>query len=417
MKERMNPTILDIRVDGVKVGKVNEVEADRIVELVHELLCDPDFSFQQRSVGVISLVGDEQSRLIRGRLLDAIGPEKIARHRVLVGDPPSFQGAERDVVFLSMVCSRGHVPTQNQLMHFQRGNVAMSRARDRCVLVRSLDLADIPSRDDVKVQIIEYFSSQQDHQGQIGQQVLQVDRPFKTLLTKILEDRGFAVRSMGTVWRDALCVESQGGDPDARAAILVESDGEPSHQWKSNFLQQKAIERVGWKSLRIDALSMIVDLKDVVTSVIDFLSMAGVEGPGTVDVEDNDVASIDVGIQIEVHNGVEQDLPPENPLEDEVEVVTISSNEESVRRQSKRTGGINDMSDEFPPEDEFDAGEFGEVVQLDFLRERGLGRPASGREESSSSEASDGDHSGDEEEPARKGYSRRRKNRRLDSYA
>jgi hypothetical protein len=41
-------------------------------------------------------MGEEQSRLIRSRLLDAIGPQRMAQHSILVGDPPSFQGTERD---------------------------------------------------------------------------------------------------------------------------------------------------------------------------------------------------------------------------------------------------------------------------------------------------------------------------------
>lgn len=136
--ERLTPSLVDVRVNGIKVGKTNEAEANKIVELVQEIMNLPGNKVKPRSIGVISLIGDEQSRMIRGRLLDAVGPEKMARHNVLVGDPPNFQGAERDVVFLSMVCSRGKVPTQSQLMHFQRANVAMSRAKDRCVLVRSI---------------------------------------------------------------------------------------------------------------------------------------------------------------------------------------------------------------------------------------------------------------------------------------
>jgi len=104
--ERLSPSIVDVRIDGVKSGKVNQREADKIVELIKELLSEPDVDILNRSIGVISLVGDEQARIIRGRLLDSIGPERMARHNILVGDPPSFQGAERDVIFLSMVCSR-----------------------------------------------------------------------------------------------------------------------------------------------------------------------------------------------------------------------------------------------------------------------------------------------------------------------
>ncbi len=97
--ERITPSIIDIRIPkGMKVGKVNEGEADEIVRRVAKIVESHTRGSQQnrRSIGIISLMGDEQSRLIRGRLLDTIGPQRMAQHSVLVGDPPSFQGTERD---------------------------------------------------------------------------------------------------------------------------------------------------------------------------------------------------------------------------------------------------------------------------------------------------------------------------------
>jgi superfamily I DNA and/or RNA helicase len=88
--ERLSPSIVDVKVrNGVKVGKVNEKEADEIVRQVKDFVSDLSANTTPRSIGIISLVGDDQSRLIRGRLLDAVGPQLMARHDVLVGDPPS----------------------------------------------------------------------------------------------------------------------------------------------------------------------------------------------------------------------------------------------------------------------------------------------------------------------------------------
>jgi superfamily I DNA and/or RNA helicase len=71
------------------------------------------------------LIGEEQNRLIRGRLLDSIGPQKCKEHNILISEPPNFQGAEGDIIYLSMVSSPGSVPTQSQLFHAQRANVAL----------------------------------------------------------------------------------------------------------------------------------------------------------------------------------------------------------------------------------------------------------------------------------------------------
>jgi hypothetical protein len=102
--ERITPSLLDVKVPGgVKHGKTNEQEAEEIVRRVEVMVSDPQSC--RRTIGVISLMGDEQSRLIRGRLLDSLGPQIMSKHDVLVGDPPAFQGAERDgTIAMSMVC-------------------------------------------------------------------------------------------------------------------------------------------------------------------------------------------------------------------------------------------------------------------------------------------------------------------------
>jgi AAA domain len=96
--ERITPSLVDVKVPGgVKHGKTNEQEAEEILRRVGAIVSDPHSS--RRTIGVISLMGDEQSRLIRGRLLDSLGPQIMSKHDVLVGDPPAFQGTERDSTF------------------------------------------------------------------------------------------------------------------------------------------------------------------------------------------------------------------------------------------------------------------------------------------------------------------------------
>jgi superfamily I DNA and/or RNA helicase len=102
--ERLTPSIVDVRIpNGSKEGKINEREINeivrRVVVIVNSQRSARPLGLRFRSIGVISLMGEEQSRLIRSRLLDAIGPHRMAQHSILVGDPPSFQGTERDSTF------------------------------------------------------------------------------------------------------------------------------------------------------------------------------------------------------------------------------------------------------------------------------------------------------------------------------
>ena len=88
-----------------------------------------------RSIGVVSLLGDEQALEIWERLTDEFGPEILQRHHIACGDARTFQGKERDIMFLSMVSApneRGRVLSRD--MFAQRFNVAASRARTACTL-------------------------------------------------------------------------------------------------------------------------------------------------------------------------------------------------------------------------------------------------------------------------------------------
>lgn len=81
-----------------------------------------------RSIGVVSLIGSKQAALINRMLVEELGEEAMLRHRIACGDSATFQGNERDLVFLSMVADP-NVKAAQTAMHFeQRFNVAPSRA-------------------------------------------------------------------------------------------------------------------------------------------------------------------------------------------------------------------------------------------------------------------------------------------------
>ena len=102
--ERLDPPLIDIYVPHGTRGrrkKVNEAEADIIVEEIAAFTARPEM--RNRTIGVISLVGAEQAEHIRSRLSRNIGEEIMQRHSILCGDSATFQGSERDIVYLSMV--------------------------------------------------------------------------------------------------------------------------------------------------------------------------------------------------------------------------------------------------------------------------------------------------------------------------
>src|SRR5690606_7471865 len=76
------------------------------------------------------------------------------------GDARTFQGKERDVMFLSMVCAPNDVGAPLSRDSFaQRFNVAASRARDRMYLVRSVQPEQLPESDRLRRRLIEHFAA------------------------------------------------------------------------------------------------------------------------------------------------------------------------------------------------------------------------------------------------------------------
>ena len=163
--ERLVPPLIDILVeDGERRGKskVNPREADVVVAEIERIIEDPTLSViggderKPRSIGVISLIGSDQAAFIQKRLMDRVGEAAMVRHRIICGDSATFQGDERDIVFLSMIADRKRKQAQTALQYEQRFNVALSRARDRMILVRSVSESDLNPKD-LKAKIIRHF--------------------------------------------------------------------------------------------------------------------------------------------------------------------------------------------------------------------------------------------------------------------
>ena len=97
--------IVPFRVNGLRKGrsKVNEEEADAIVALMKACLEHSEYA--SKTFGVISMLGDDQVKLINRKLVDGIPLAEYEKHQILCGNASNFQCDERDVIFLSLVDS------------------------------------------------------------------------------------------------------------------------------------------------------------------------------------------------------------------------------------------------------------------------------------------------------------------------
>ncbi|KAL7549498.1 hypothetical protein ACHAWF_012762 [Thalassiosira exigua] len=389
--EALTPSLIDVYLrNGRKVGKQNEEEANLVVNMIADLVkVGQKAQRQQRhkTIGVISLVGDEQSRLIRRKLLDKIEPEAYRRHGILVGEPPSFQGSERDIIFLSMVSSPGSVPTQSQQMYHQRINVALSRARDRMVLVRSINRSHIPSNEDAKVAVIDFFgefaskdisddsSTEDDDCSFVNSQSFNT-KPMRQRIvgniTSTLAKAGYKVRPMGVVWEGGICVEDEAtGD---RAAINIEHFGELKQEWAAALSQQRAIERVGWQCYRLDAFAWLLNCRSAMQLLQSFLCSAAVNPKKKFAEEGLGVDNASAGPPRRVNNVPEDDTGSSNN-DDGGTFVRILSDDESKVGGNTHQGNDSNAVNGDEESDGIDPNQYGSVITLCGLTKRASNEP------------------------------------------
>jgi very-short-patch-repair endonuclease len=273
--ERLDPPLVDIMVeDGYRKGKVNPPEVDCIVDAISRISDDP--AMKGRSIGVTTLLGQEQAVAIQTAIEQVLGTEVMLRHDIRVGEPVAFQGDERDIMFISLVADRGSTGLSG-LGYEQRFNVAASRARDRMVLVRSVELEDLRPSDRLRRSLIEHF-----HAPFAGDGALSADRrtrcesPFETDMYDLLVERGFRVDTQVPVGSKRIDLVVEGSD-DRRLAI--ECDGDRYHgpeQWPDDMARQRMLERAGWVVWRCFASRFLRDRRGVIDELVEVLAARGI---------------------------------------------------------------------------------------------------------------------------------------------
>jgi very-short-patch-repair endonuclease len=259
MSERLDPPLIDIYIpEGKKTKKkTNEEEAAVIVDEIERLTRDP--SYANRTIGVVSLLGPQQAHRIQKLLLERIGEAAFVRHQIACGDSGTFQGKERSIMFVSLVASPPRPAAQTARAAQQRFNVALSRARDRMYLVRSVDSSRLNPKD-LKSQIIAHFEDPMRGRDTDREELIALcqsgfERNVFTRLTKL----GYRVTPQVSAGPYSIDLVVEGLN-DRRLAIELDGDQyHPPEQWHDDLRRQRALERVGWTFWRCWGSSFLLD--------------------------------------------------------------------------------------------------------------------------------------------------------------
>jgi very-short-patch-repair endonuclease len=281
VSERLDPPLIDVLVRGAtRRGAVNDAEARAIVDEIRSILADP--SCAGRTIGVVSLAGIEQAHCIFDLIRAWIPPQEIVARQITVGDARTFQGKERDIMLLSMVATPEQRITAAGPLFEQRFNVAASRARDRMVLFRSVELTDLSTLD-LKARLIEHFAMPyREAPSPVSDLRDLCQTTFERDLFDALSELGYRVwpQVQAGVHAIDLVVE---GDDDRRLAI--ECDGD-RHQaldtWALDMTRQRVLERAGWTFWRCFASSFTLQRDATMKDLAALLSAMKIRPIGAV---------------------------------------------------------------------------------------------------------------------------------------
>ncbi len=277
----LKPPVVPFRIqNGYCEGKINSVEAKQIASIV--AACTKIPKYRDKSIGIISLYGDEQTTEIEKYLREYISEDVYERHEILCGSPYHFQGDERDVIFLSIVYSSPENPPLSMIgegyqgLYKKRFNVATSRARDQMWVVYSLD----PFRDlkpgDLRRQLIEYSLDPTSWEITIDDLEKRTESPFEREVLQDLVRSGFDITPQWKVgaYRIDMVAQSNG------KKVAIECDGERYHTPETlikDISRQNILERLGWTFIRIRGSEFYSNKTQTMERVKEKLDNLGIE--------------------------------------------------------------------------------------------------------------------------------------------
>ena len=282
--ERIDPPLVDVFVKGgFRQGDVNRPEAKAVVDEIESILADSQFD--GRSIGVVTLHGHTHAAYIHKLVSEHISEVDVVARKIAIGPPPVFQGRERDIMLVSMVLVPGDRAAANRPDMNQRFNVALSRARDRMYLFRSV--AETEFREDtLNGRVIRHFK-QPFRQDVRRLQALRekCESGFEFEMFDELVNRGFRVEPQVPCggYRIDFVVEGSEG-----RRLAIECDGDHFHgpgQWQADMARQRVLERAGWTFWRCFASSFVRHRAAVIGDLLEALGRLGIEPLGAESVD------------------------------------------------------------------------------------------------------------------------------------
>jgi len=247
-------------VEGSYQNITNRIEAEAVANKIAELIYD--IQYNEKSFGVIALQGTRQAELIDGMILKKIGEVEYKKRNIICGNSASFQGDERDIMFLSLITAHNHkrqaLTDDNDKRRF---NVAVSRAKEQVWLFHSVLPEDLSNKEDLRHKLLDHFLNPEPqiipqsriYERTMGAQPDPFESWFEVDVYNDIVKNNYKVIPQYKVAKgkyriDLVIILSNG------IKIAIECDGDKFHgaeQYENDLMRQKVLERCGWQFFRV----------------------------------------------------------------------------------------------------------------------------------------------------------------------
>lgn len=250
-------------VEGEGANILNRAEAFSLMKKLVQLIESP--KYEEKTFGIISLQGHAQAKFIEELLLEYIDEKEIENRKIICGNSASFQGDERDIMFLSLVTAKNHprkALTRDQ--DRRRFNVAASRAKEQIWIFHSVELSELKNQNDQRYLLLDHVLNYvSENKGRVipvplNKKVNKPPKPFdswfEVQVFNDLVNKGLSVIPQYKVtdndFRIDLVPVLKNGDK-----IAIECDGAHWHgreNFERDIRRQRILERCGWNFFRIN---------------------------------------------------------------------------------------------------------------------------------------------------------------------
>jgi very-short-patch-repair endonuclease len=319
--------------EGSNNRAINRPEAEAIVERIVEMCSDS--RYDKKKMGVVVLQGEAQAALIENQLLERLGAEEMERRRLVCGNPYSFQGDERDIMFLSLVAaSNERIGPLTKAADERRFNVAASRARDQMILFHSVTCDDL-SIHDLRRRLLDFFENTKPQQiaginrDELERRAVQDNRGvvnppapfdswFEVDVALELLRKNFIVLPQYEVAGKSIDLVVEGG----QARLAIECDGDHWHgadRYEDDMQRQRQLERCGWEFFRVRESVFYSNKVDALKGLWDALKERGIY-PQNIDIPDEPNLSTSAPQDEPVEEEFQKSEPPRPVHEPEVDI-------------------------------------------------------------------------------------------------